>query len=93
MHCCCADCANAVNLGFAPGEVWFDAAERMGRFAAADLLREVCAWRFGSVEAAVAAGLALRYDGGSCVRSDHYQTEIDHLGIRGWREVSFGKAG
>jgi putative transposase len=27
------------------------------------------------------AGLALRYDGGSCFRSDHYQTEIDHLGI------------
>jgi hypothetical protein len=41
----------------------------------------VCAERFGSVETAVAAGLALRYDGGSCFRSDHYQTEIDHLGI------------
>jgi transposase InsO family protein len=25
--------------------------------------------------------LALRYDGGSCFRSDHYQAEIDHLGI------------
>jgi len=44
-------------------------------------LREVCAERFGSVERAVAAGLALRYDGGSCFRSDHYQAEIDHLGI------------
>jgi putative transposase len=53
----------------------------MDRFAAADLLREVCAERFGSVEQAVAAGLALRYDGGSCFRSDHYQAEIDHLGI------------
>src|SRR5439155_7468033 len=62
-------------------EVWYDAARRMDRFAAADLLREVCAERFGSVEQAVAAGLALRYDGGSCFRSDHYQAEINHLGI------------
>lgn len=53
----------------------------MDRFAAADLLREVCTERFGSVEQAVAAGLALRYDGGPCFRSQHYQTEIDHLGI------------
>ena len=30
---------------------------------------------------AVASGLALRYDGGPCFRSEHYQTEIDHLGI------------
>ena len=37
--------------------------------------------RFGSVEAGVAAGLALRHDGGTCFRSDHYQAEIDHLGI------------
>ncbi len=62
-------------------EVWYDAARRMDRFAAADLLREVCSERFGSVDRAVASGLALRYDGGSCFRSDHYQTEIDHLGI------------
>src|SRR5205085_7794967 len=62
-------------------EVWYDAAKRMDRFAAADLLREVCSERFGSVDRAVASGLALRYDGGSCFRSDHYQTEIDHLGI------------
>jgi putative transposase len=54
---------------------------RMDRFAAADLLREVCTERFGSVEEAVASGLALRYDGGSCFRSEHYQVEIDHLGI------------
>ena len=53
----------------------------MDRWAAADLLREVCTERFGSVEQAVAAGLALRYDGGPCFRSAHYQTEIDHLGI------------
>jgi putative transposase len=53
----------------------------MDRFAAADLLREVCTERFGSVEQAVASGLALRYDGGSCFRSEHYQVEIDHLGI------------
>jgi len=63
------------------GEAWADAALRMDRFAAADLLREVCAERFGSVEQAVASGLALRYDGGPCFRSQHYQTEIDHLGI------------
>jgi hypothetical protein len=48
----------------ATGEAWADAALRMDRFAAADLLREVCSERFGSVERAVAAGLALRYDGG-----------------------------
>src|SRR5581483_7841715 len=62
-------------------EVWYDAARRMDRFAAADLLREVCAERFGSVGQAVAAGLALRYDGGSCFRSDHDQAETGHLGI------------
>lgn len=65
----------------ASNEVWYDAARRIDRFAAADLLREVCAERFGSVEQAVAFRLALRYDGGSCFRSDHYQAEIDHLGI------------
>jgi len=53
----------------------------MDRLAAADLLREVCAERFGSVERAIAAGLALRYDGGPCFRSAHYQAEIDFLGI------------
>jgi len=74
-------CAVFVLVDHASNEVWYDAAKRMDRFAAADLLREVCAERFGSVERAVAAGLALRYDGGSCFRSDHYQTEIDHLGI------------
>ena len=65
----------------ASGEAWANAALRMDRFAAADLLREVCAERFGSVERAVASGPALRYDGGSCFRSHHYQVEIDHLGI------------
>jgi putative transposase len=74
-------CAVFVIVDHASNEVWYDAARRMDRFAAADLLREVCAERFGSVERAVAAGLALRYDGGSCFRSDHYQAEIDHLGI------------
>jgi putative transposase len=74
-------CAVFVLVDHASNEVWYDAARRMDRFAAADLLREVCAERFGSVEPAVASGLALRYDGGSCFRSDHYQAEIDHLGI------------
>lgn len=74
-------CAVFVIVDHGSNEVWFDAARRMDRFAAADLLREVCTERFGSVERAVAAGLALRYDGGSCFRSDHYQAEIDHLGI------------
>jgi hypothetical protein len=37
--------------------------------------------RFGSVEQAAAAGLALRYDGGPCFRCGHYQAEIDHLGL------------
>jgi putative transposase len=74
-------CAVFVIVDHASNEVWYDAARRMDRFAAADLLREVCAERFGSVDHAVAAGLGLRYDGGSCFRSDHYQAEIDHLGI------------
>ncbi len=65
----------------ATGEAWADASLRMDRFAAADLLREACAGRFGSVERAVAQGLALRYDGGPCFRAQHYQAEIDHLGI------------
>jgi transposase InsO family protein len=68
-------------IDHASGEVWTDASLRMDRWAAADLLREVCSERFGSVERAVAAGLALRYDGGPCFRSQHYQAEIDHLGI------------
>jgi putative transposase len=74
-------CAVFVLVDHASNEVSYDAARRIDRFAAADLLREVCSERFGSVERAVAAGLALRYDGGSCFRSDHSQAEIDHLGI------------
>ena len=63
------------------GEAWVDAAPRMDRWAAADLLREAILDRFGSVEAGAAAGLKLRHDGGSCFRSAHYQAEIDHLGL------------
>jgi putative transposase len=74
-------CAVFVMIDHASGEAWADAGLRMDRFAAADLLREVTTERFGSVDAAVAAGLALRYDGGPCFRSEHYQTEINHLGI------------
>lgn len=74
-------CAVFVIVDHGSGELFFDAAPRMDRFAAADLLREVTTERFGSVERAVAAGLALRYDGGPCFRSEHYQVEIDHLGI------------
>jgi len=65
----------------ASGEVWTDASLRMDRWAAADLLREVTTERFGSVEQAAAAAPVLRYDGGPCFRSEHYQAEIDHLGI------------
>jgi len=74
-------CAIFAVIDHATGEALVDAAPRMDRFAAADLLREACSERFGSVERAVAQGLALRYDGGSCFRSHHYQAEIDHLGI------------
>jgi transposase InsO family protein len=74
-------CAVFVMIDHASGEAWADAGLRMDRFAVADLLREVTTERFGSVDAAVAAGLALRYDGGPCFRSEHYQVEIDHLGI------------
>jgi putative transposase len=74
-------CAVFVMIDHASGEAWADAGLRMDRFAAADLLREVTSERFGSVDAAVASGLALRYDGGPCFRSEHYQVEIDHLGI------------
>ena len=48
-------CAVFVMIDHACGEAWADAGLRMDRFAAADLLREACAERFGSVEAAVAA--------------------------------------
>jgi len=74
-------CAVFAVIDHATGEAWVDASERMDRLAAADLLREVTTERFGSVERAVAAGLALCYDGGPCFRSHHYQAEIDHLGI------------
>jgi putative transposase len=74
-------CAVFAIVDHCTGEAWVDAAPRMDRFAAADLLREAICDRFGSVEAAVAAGLALRHDGGSCFRSGHYQAEIDHLGL------------
>ena len=74
-------CAVFAIIDHASGEAWVDASARMDRWAAADLLRAVTTERFGSVEQAVAAGLALRYDGGPCFRSDHYQAEIDHLGI------------
>ena len=74
-------CAVFAIVDHASGEAWVDASPRMDRWAAADLLREVCTERFGSVEQAVASGLALRYDGGPCFRSGHYQAEIDFLGI------------
>ena len=74
-------CAVFAIVDHCTGEAWVDAAPRMDRFAAADLLREAITDRFGSVEAGAAAGLKLRHDGGSCFRSAHYQAEIDHLGI------------
>jgi len=74
-------CAIFAVIDHATGEAFVDASPRMDRLAAADLLREACSERFGSVERAVASGLALRHDGGSCFRSHHYQAEIDHLGI------------
>ena len=60
-------CAIFVVVDHATGEAWCEASPRMDRLAAADLLRETCTERFGSVERAVAQGLALRYDGGSCI--------------------------
>jgi transposase InsO family protein len=74
-------CAIFAIVDHASGEAWLDAAPRMDRWAAADLLREAVLDRFGSVEVGAAAGLKLRHDGGSCFRSGHYQAEIDHLGI------------
>ena len=74
-------CAVFAIVDHCTGEAFLDAAERMDRFAAAGLLREVTSERFGSVERAVASGLSLRYDGGPCFRSAHYQAEIDHIGI------------
>ena len=74
-------CAVFAIVDHATGEAWVDASPRMDRWAAADLLREVCSERFGLVEHAVASGLALRYDGEPCFRSDHYHAEIDFLGI------------
>jgi putative transposase len=74
-------CAVFAIVDHCTGEAWVDAAPRMDRWAAADLLREAILDRFGAIEAGVAAGLKLRHDGGSCFRSGHYQAEIDLLGI------------
>jgi putative transposase len=74
-------CAVFALVDHCTGEAWLDAAPRMDRLAAADLLREAIAERFGSIEAGAAAGLKLRHDGGSCFRSAHYQAELDHLAI------------
>lgn len=74
-------CAVFAIVDHCTGEAWVDAAPKMDRFAAADLLREAITDRFGSIETGAAAGLKLRHDGGSCFRSGHYQAEIDHLGI------------
>ena len=74
-------CAVFAIVDHCTGEAWVDAAPKMDRFAAADLLREAIGDRFGSVEAGAAGGLSLRHDGGSCFRSAHYQAEITHLGI------------
>jgi hypothetical protein len=41
-------CAVFVIVDPASNEVWYDAARRMDRFAAADPLREVCSERFGA---------------------------------------------
>ena len=68
-------CAVFAIVDHCTGEAWVDAAPRMDRFAAADLLREAIIDRFGSVEAGAATGLKLRHDGGSCFRSAHYQCE------------------
>ena len=53
-------CAVFAIVDHASGEAWLDASPRMDRWAAADLLREVCVERFCSVDEAVCAGLALR---------------------------------
>jgi putative transposase len=74
-------CAVFAIVDHCTGEAWVDAAPRMDRWAAADLLREAILDRFGTIEAGAAAGLKLRHDGGSCFRSGHYQAEIDHLAI------------
>jgi putative transposase len=74
-------CAVFAIVDHCTGETWVDAAPRMDRFAAADLLREAISDRFGSVETGAAAGLKLRHDGGSCFRSAHYQAENNDLGI------------
>jgi putative transposase len=74
-------CAVFAIVDHASGEAWGDAAAPLGRSAAADLLREIATERFGSVERAVAAGLELRYEGGTCFRSVHCQDEIAEVGI------------
>jgi hypothetical protein len=74
-------CAVSVLVDRASNEVLYDAARRIAlrrrRAAARGLRRALRADR----TARVAAGLALRYDSGSCFRSDAYQAKIDHLGI------------
>ena len=81
-------CAVFAIVDHATGEAWVDASARRDRWAAADLLREACTERFGSVDPAVAAELALRYDGGSCFRAAHYQAEVDFLVSRAHRPTT-----
>ena len=69
------------NASPSPESIFSVAARHTAAVTHADLVGEVTAEGFGSVDGAVAAGLALRYDGGPWFRSHHYRAEIDHLGI------------
>lgn len=61
--------------------VGIHAAERATRFEALDVIRQGVRERFGSYEAGVAAGLALRHDNGSQYVSRVFQQELAFLGI------------
>ena len=74
-------CAVFAIVDHCTGEAWVDAAPRMDRFAAADLLREAITDRFGSVEAERRRRPEAAPRRRVCFRSAHYQAEIDHLGI------------
>ena len=75
-------CAVFAIVDHCTGEAWVDAAPRMDRFAAADLLREaICRpLRLGRGRRRRRPEAAPRRRQ-PCFRSAHYQAEIDHLGI------------
>jgi transposase InsO family protein len=61
--------------------VGIHAARRATRFEALEPIRQGVRQHFGGFARSIAAGLALRHDHGSQYMADHFQNELDFLGI------------